>query len=198
MARILLVRHGQSEWNAVGRWQGWADPGLSELGREQARLGAAGVGPVDAVVASNLRRATDTAAIMAVGLGIGHVGVEPRLRERDVGEWTGLTRAEIDQRWPGALASPTDPPGGEGPGELLVRVLAGVQAVVDACGDGVVLAVSHGGVIRCLERHLGVDPEPLPNLGGMWLEVTPRGMVAGPRLLLVDPGEVAVTVPRQL
>lgn len=198
MVRILLVRHGQSEWNAVGRWQGWADPGLTELGREQARLGAPAVGPVDAVVASNLRRARDTAAIMAAGLGVGHVEVEARLRERGVGLWTGLTRAEIDEQWPGALASPTDPPGGERPGDLLVRVLAGVQAVIDAHGDGVVLVVSHGGVIRCLERHLGVEPEPLPNLGGVWLEATPQAMVAGPRLLLLDPGKVAVTVPRQL
>ncbi len=61
-----------------------------------------------------------------------------------------------------------------------------------------VLVVSHGGVIRGLERHLGVDPEPLPNLGGVWLEVEAGRMVAGSRLLLIDPDDVAVTVPRQL
>jgi broad specificity phosphatase PhoE len=62
-----------------------------------------------------------------------------------------------------------------------------------------VLAVTHGGVIRCLERHLGVDPAPLPNLGGAWLEVSVDDTMAiGPRVLLVDPAQVTVTVPRQL
>jgi probable phosphoglycerate mutase len=198
VARILLVRHGQSEWNARGRWQGWADPALSALGREQSRLAVAAAGPVQAVVASDLVRAADTAAIMAEGLGIDQVGVEARLRERDVGHWTGLTRSEIEVRWAGALLSMPDPPGGESAADLLARVLAGVEGVAQAYGDRVVLAVSHGGVIRGLERHLGIDPEPLPNLGGLWVDVTHGRMVAGPRLLLIDPDAVAVTVPRQL
>ncbi|MGI8759455.1 MAG: histidine phosphatase family protein [Acidimicrobiales bacterium] len=199
MTRLLLVRHGQSEWNAVGRWQGWADPALTELGNEQSRLATTAVGPVDAVVASDLRRALDTATILAEGLGAGPVVVEPRWRERDVGEWTGLTRAEIDQRWPGALATATpEPPGGESPARLVARVLAAVERLAGDYPGEVVLVVTHGGVIRGLERHLGVDPEPLPNLGGVWLQVEAGGMVAGSRLLLIDPGDVPVTVPRQL
>ena len=109
MTRMLLVRHGQSEWNALGRWQGQADPPLSALGREQARSAVARLGAVDLIVASDLDRALTTAAIMAEGLGVGPVMVEPRLRERSAGEWSGLTRAEIDEQWPGYLdrAPPT-------------------------------------------------------------------------------------------
>lgn len=198
VTRILLVRHGQSEWNAIGRWQGWADPELSALGREQSRLATAGVGRVDAVVSSDLRRAFDTATIMAEGLGVGPVAVEPLLRERDVGEWTGLTRSEIEQRWPGALAGPMpDPPGGEGWAEVRERMRSAVDGLAATHTEEVVLAVTHGGVIRGLERHLGLEPEPLPNLGGVWVDVVPGRITAGRRLLLVDPHEVAVTVPRQ-
>src|SRR5688500_8423312 len=65
MTRLLLVRHGESEWNAVGRWQGWADPPLTELGLEQARLAAKAVGAVDLIVASDLERAWHTAEVIA-------------------------------------------------------------------------------------------------------------------------------------
>ena len=92
--RFLLVRHGESEWNAVGRWQGQADPPLSQTGSEQARLAAQSIGMVDAIVASSLRRAFDTAHIISENLGIGPVIVEPDLMERHAGEWlrVGLGR----------------------------------------------------------------------------------------------------------
>lgn len=199
MTRILLARHGQSEWNATGRWQGWADPELSPLGREQSRQAVTAIGRVDAVVASDLRRALDTAAILAEALGVGPVTVEPLLRERDVGDWTGLTRAQIEQRWPGALSGPMpDPPGGEGWARVTARMKAAVEGLAIAHPDEEVLAVTHGGVIRGLERHLGLEPEPLPNLGGVWVDVARGRITAGERLLLVDPDQVAVTVPRQL
>ncbi len=197
--RILLVRHGQSEWNAVGRWQGWADPPLSELGRRQSALAGKDLLGFDVAVSSDLQRAVDTASLMAETLGLGQVAVEPRLRERDVGQWTGLTRQEIEGRWPEALAAMTDPPGGENVTTLVHRVVAAVVDLAGAYPDSTVLAVTHGGVIRGLERHLGVDPDALPNLGGAWLEVSADAtMAVGPRVLLVDPAEVAVTVPRQL
>lgn len=196
--RILLVRHGQSEWNAVGRWQGWADPPLSDLGRQQSRLAGKGLQGIDVVASSDLRRAIDTATLMAEPLGLPGPSVEARLRERDVGDWTGLTRAEIDRRWPEALAAMTDPPGGESVTTLQARVGAAVTHLAQTYPDSVVLAVTHGGVIRGLERHLGVAPDALPNLGGTWLEVSSDTMTIGPRVLLVDPSEVAVTIPRQL
>src|SRR5688500_14129220 len=124
--RILLVRHGESEWNAGGRWQGWADSSLSELGRQQAFEASAAVGTVDAIVASDLERATQTALIISETIGVGPVMIEPDLRERDVGEWTGLTRDEIEERWPGDLerwrrGELVCPPGGELNDHILVR-----------------------------------------------------------------------------
>src|SRR3954449_1914254 len=102
-AALLLVRHGQSEWNAVGRWQGQADPPLTELGREQARLAARSLGALDAIFASDLQRATETALIISNALGVGPVVIDPDLRERDAGEWSGLTRSEIEEQYPGYL-----------------------------------------------------------------------------------------------
>ena len=199
MTTTVLVRHGQSEWNAVGRWQGWADPPLSALGREQARLAVDAVGPVDVVVSSDLLRALDTAAILASGLDLGKPAIVPALRERDVGDWTGLTRAEIDRRWPGALSGPMpDPPGGETWERLLQRVLAAMAHLAEAYPDQRVLAVSHGGFIRALERHLGVDPNPLPNLGAVDVTLEGGHRAVGPRRLLLDPDEVLITVPRAL
>lgn len=197
--QILLVRHGQSEWNAVGRWQGWADPPLSDLGRRQSLAAGKRLEGIDVAVSSDLIRAMDTANLMVEPFGLAPAVVEPRLRERDVGEWTGLTRDEISERWPAALSTMADPPGGETAPALQARVVSAVTDLARAYPDASLLAVSHGGAIRSLERHLGVEPHPLPNLGGTWLEVSPGGtMVVGPRVLLVDPQEMAVTVPRQL
>jgi broad specificity phosphatase PhoE len=200
VTRLLLVRHAQSEWNATGRWQGWADPALSELGREQARTAVPAVGRVDAVLASDLQRARDTAAILADALDLGPVRIDARLRERDVGEWAGLTRAEIEQRWPGALDRPGGlrPPGGENPAQVLSRVRRALDDLAESYGDLSVLVVTHGGVIRGVERHLGVAPAPLPNLGAVWLDVDHGAWKVGSRVLLLDPDDVAVTVPRQL
>jgi probable phosphoglycerate mutase len=108
---LLVVRHGQSEWNAIGRWQGHADPPLSELGRRQAYVASAAIGAVDGIVSSDLLRAAETAAIIAQQLGVGPVVVDQRLRERDVGQWTGLTRVEIDKGWPGWLEQARQPEG---------------------------------------------------------------------------------------
>ena len=102
--RLLLVRHGESTWNADGRWQGQADPPLSALGEQQAADAAAHVDAVDAVWSSDLARARRTAEIIAHERGV-DVRIDARLRERDAGEWQGYTRAEIEERWPGALDS---------------------------------------------------------------------------------------------
>jgi probable phosphoglycerate mutase len=209
VTRILLVRHGQSAWNASGRWQGWADPPLTELGRQQAWSAAGAVGVVDAIVASDLERAIGTAMVISEAIGVGPVVVDPGLRERGVGEWTGLTRAEIAERWPEAFAAflapgpggaPRTPPGGEALDVLLARVTDALDRVAELVGPHAeALVVTHGGVIRALERNLGREPAPLANLGGLRVELRDDGrLVLGERLLLVDPDEVAVTVPRQL
>src|SRR6187551_2407785 len=112
MSRILLVRHGQSTWNADGRWQGQADPPLSELGIAQAEAAARVLDGVGTIWSSDLERAHHTASILAAALGLAVVP-DARLREREAGEWTGLTRAEIDEQYPGAIAERRRPPGFE-------------------------------------------------------------------------------------
>ena len=126
MTRLLLVRHGQSVWNAEGRWQGQADPPLSELGERQAEAAGSAIEPVDAVVTSDLVRASRTAEILGDSLGV-PVEVERGFRERDAGEWSGLTRVEIEEAWPGYLADHRRPPGFELDEPLVERVLEAIE-----------------------------------------------------------------------
>jgi broad specificity phosphatase PhoE len=201
VTRVLLVRHGQSTWNADGRWQGQADPPLSPLGERQATEAAMRTDRFDAIWSSDLVRAHQTAEIVAARLGL-DVRLEPRLRERDAGEWQGHTRAEIEEQWPGHLASGRRPPGYEDDGALLARTLAAMDEIEDAHPRESVLVVAHGGIVRILERHLGDDLDGLlPNLGGRWVERDPdhdpRGVWRlGQRALLLH--DVAVTTPQQL
>ncbi|MDP9295247.1 MAG: histidine phosphatase family protein, partial [Actinomycetota bacterium] len=103
MVSVLLLRHAQSVWNAERRWQGWADAPLSEEGERQAELvgGRLQEEGLTSAASSDLRRARRTAELISRSLGLGPVGVDRGLRERDVGEWSGLTAAEVDERWPG-------------------------------------------------------------------------------------------------
>jgi broad specificity phosphatase PhoE len=193
------VRHGESTWNADARWQGQADPPLSELGERQARAAAAPVVAlgVQLVVTSDLDRARRTAELL-VPDGVELVA-EPDVRERDAGEWTGLTRAQIEARYPGALAARQSPPGFEGDGSLLARALPALRRALDRLPlDGAGLVVTHGGVIGTVERHLGAPHVVIPNLAGCWLEELDEGLTVGERYLLIDPDDVAVTVPGQI
>ena len=209
--RVLLVRHGQSEWNAAGRWQGQADPPLTDLGRRQARSAAASLGAVDAVFASDLQRASETAAIIAGQLGIGPVIVDEGLRERDAGEWSGLTRAEIDRDWPGYLDRPADvhasfgpgvaqrrPPSWEPDDSVLERATAALQRIHETVGDGDAVAITHGGLIYVLEGHLGARAGRLANGGGRWFLVDGDRITLGDRVLLVGDDGAPVTVPDQI
>jgi broad specificity phosphatase PhoE len=202
--RILLVRHGESEWNASGRWQGWAESSLSELGRRQAFEAASAVGAVDAIVASDLERAVQTALIVSESIGVGPVVTEPGLRERNVGDWTGLTRDEIEERWPGDLdrwrrGELLEPPGGERNDEILERVEAALRRVGSTFDGGEVLAVSHGGVMRLLEREHGVDQPPVfANLAGLVVDIHGDRIDVGDRVLLLDPSTDSVTAPPNL
>lgn len=198
MVKLLLVRHGESTWNAQSRWQGQADPPLSPFGERQAEDAIARlteVATITAVWTSDLVRARRTGELIAKRLGLGGVRAEPRLRERDVGAWSGLTRDEIEERWPGYLAARRSPPDFEGDDALLERARAGLAAAVDGTGTGDVLVVTHGGVIRTIERSLGATPERLPNLGGRWVVAdSPAAFTLGDRVVLLEPEEV--TVPR--
>ncbi|HEX6419574.1 MAG TPA: histidine phosphatase family protein [Acidimicrobiales bacterium] len=194
--RILLVRHGQSEWNATGRWQGQADPPLSDLGRLQAREAAHAVGAVDAVWSSDLQRAVATATIVAEAIGVGPVVVDPDLRERDAGEFSGLTRPEIEQRFPGYLAADRRPPGWEPDDRLLTRALRALHRIAEAVRGGDVLAVTHGGLVYTLEASHGLPHQRLANAEGRWVEVGSGAVRMGDRVLLALPDDT--TVPEQI
>ena len=144
------------------------------------------------------------------------------MRERDAGEWSGLTRAEIERDWPGYLDPPPAdrhasfgngpapdasaqpraerrrPPSWELDEVLLERVLGSLTRIHDLAPDGEVIVVTHGGVIYALEGMFGSPFERLANLGGRWLELGPGGDVhrLGDRVVLVDPDEL--TIPSQI
>jgi broad specificity phosphatase PhoE len=181
--RILPIRHGRSTWNAERRWQGWADPPLSPDGVAQAEAAAVAIRglPIHVVVASDLARARSTAEIIARAAGV-RVSVEPALRERDVGLWSGLTSDEIEARWPGQLqvyrANPKVPlPDGESAEALMRRVMPVLLTIARADPpDMVAIAVSHGGLIRCERLALvGVD-RFIRGLAGCWLEADGSGL----------------------
>jgi broad specificity phosphatase PhoE len=190
---LLVVRHGQSEWNAIGRWQGHADPALSELGRRQAAVAAGSIGAVDGIISSDLLRAAETAAVISQQLGVGPVMVDERLRERDVGEWSGLTDLEIHKGWPGWLENNRRPGGFEDADSLLARVLEGFDAIHEANPGGSFLVVTHGGVIHTLARSQGLADIPVPYLAGVTVRVSAAGATVGERIALLDAQTATVT-----
>jgi probable phosphoglycerate mutase len=196
VTRILLIRHAQSAWNEQGRWQGRADPPLSELGRQQAAAAAARVGAVDAVVSSPLERARDTAETIASATGIGPVAFDDDLVERDVGEWSGLTRGEIESGWPGYLEAARRPSGFESDEVLVARAHLALARLITAFPGADLLVVTHGGVIGSLERHYGAPGGRLPNLAGREVTHTGASLFIGERIALLDDDEL--TVPAQL
>ncbi len=187
-ARLLVVRHGQSEWNAVGRWQGRADPPLTMEGRRQAAAASRALGTFDGVVSSPLQRAAETAAIIAEHLGIGPVLTDPDLMERDAGEWQGLTRGQIEMEWPGYLEEGKRPPAYEPNESMVGRVVGALTRIAERADGGEVLVVAHGGVVYALEESCGEHWRRIPNLGARWFEVTGGRVSAGPRVELLPDG----------
>jgi probable phosphoglycerate mutase len=189
---LLLIRHGESVANAEGRLQGQFDSPLNDAGRAQARaLGRrlqADGWDLDALYASDLCRAAETAAILGEMLGVA-VELDPRLREYDAGVLNGLTIPEIEQRYPdlanGMRHSPewVPIPGEEGPGAFVDRLAAVVDDVRARHDDGQAVAlVAHGASIGVLIAGLiGLDvrarPQPfrLRNASLSIVEFRPRG-----------------------
>jgi broad specificity phosphatase PhoE len=192
---VLVLRHGQSEWNAAGRWQGHADPPLDRAGELQAVAASELLGTFDAVWASDLQRASRTAMIIAELLGIGPVQIDPRLRETDVGEWEGLTQQEVEAGWPGYLAARRRPPGFEPYDAAADRLLAALRDMVAPHPGGEVLAVSHGGVIRAALRAVGAPDPRLGNVAGAWFVVHPDGRVQGGHVVELAQGRVPEARP---
>ena len=168
-----MLRHGQSEWNAMGRWQGQADIELTDLGYEQARRATEKLGMFDAVASSDLLRARTTATIIAEGLGIGLLDPDIRLRETHVGEWQGLTHDQIERDWPGYLASHKRPPNFEDDESIVVRVTAALHDLAQQFPGGELLCIAHAGLIRVMRRAHRVTDTRIANLGGCHFIVRP-------------------------
>lgn len=176
MKRMLLVRHGESEWNAVRRLQGQADIGLSAKGEKQAMALAPTIAQLapDRIVSSDLRRARHTAEL----LGFPDAQLDPGLREVDVGEWTGLAIADIivsdPESYRGWRAGTYAPPGGEIWQDFADRT---AKAALDAFSTAErLLVVCHGGVIRALLQTL--------------LDLSPK------RIIPVGPASVSILATR--
>ena len=177
MRRVLIVRHGQSEWNAQRRWQGWIDIPLTSAGEAQATargrtLADAGVA-VPVVFSSDLSRASRTAELLAAEIGA-QVVTDERFRERHGGEWQGHTAEEIDERWPGMRERwrrrEAHPPGAEHDDEVLARFDDALVAVAAATADGHdAIIVTHGGGLRLVADRGGADGGRVAeNVGGHW------------------------------
>lgn len=180
MTSFLLLRHAESIWNEAGRFQGWADPPLSDSGRDAARLWASGLDvSFAAVVSSDLARSRSTAELMAQAAELGEVDVRRRLREQDQGAWTGLTKAEVKRTWPDlARRRPREPHGGETQAELTRRVWAELEELASQYSGLQVLVVTHAGVIKAVERALGCDDTPVRHLQGRWIHRATGGPTA--------------------
>jgi len=158
--RLYLVRHGETLWNHAMRYQGHADIGLSEKGLEQARAIAVRLAKerIDAVYASDLKRTFETAALIAAEHGLPVTALKS-LREIHFGEWEGLTRTEIAERYPEVSQrwwnNPLDTriPSGESLRDVKTRVVAALLDIVAGHPDGNVVVVSHGGSIRVAIGH---------------------------------------------
>ena len=167
---VLLARHGETDWNRDGRFQGHADPPLNDTGRTQAaELGASLASDgISAIFSSDLRRAAETAEIVASCLGL-PVSHDAALREIDVGSWSGLTRDEVRARFPVGFARWLDGEighDGETRLQLMERIRAAVLQIVSRHPGEHLLLVSHGGAIRALQRTVLGEPQPvLPNCG---------------------------------
>jgi len=162
--KVWIARHAESTWNAEGRWQGQGDPPLSRLGERQAqalaeRLARRGV---HTLISSDLARAAQTAVIAGQRLGVAP-RFEPRLRERDVGAWSGLAHAEITSCFPDELARmragdpDLRPGGGESFRALETRVRAAFAEIAAQANAEGIAVITHLGVIRVLEPQVQVE-----------------------------------------
>jgi broad specificity phosphatase PhoE len=187
---LYLARHGETDWNRQGRWQGHTDVALNDAGRAQARalaevMRARGIARIHT---SDLVRARETAETVAERLGVREVVVDRDLRERAFGVFEGLTRDECAARFPDHWARyradvACVPPGAESHDALARRmheafVRATTEGADGDAGPPPVLVVSHGGSIRALiARATGAMPPPLANVAVFRAIATPAGMV---------------------
>ncbi|GAA4551183.1 histidine phosphatase family protein [Amycolatopsis samaneae] len=185
--RLVLWRHGETDYNAAGRMQGHLDSALTPVGWNQARFAVPGLARFspELVIASDLRRATDTATVLTEAIGV-PLRIDKRLRETHLGEWQGLTGEEVDRAYPGERDrwrgdATWAPPGGESRVEVAERAF---EVVADLCqpnsgASDTVLLATHGGLILALTAKLvGLPVGTWPALGGIvnchWVELVRR------------------------
>jgi probable phosphoglycerate mutase len=166
---ISLVRHGQTDWNLAKRIQGSSDIPLNDTGRAQAEATGRALagGRFDAIYASPLSRALDTARIIAGHVGLGEPATLAAVAERQYGEAEGLTGEQILERWPDGAPVP----GRESREQVVERALPALRELGEQHPGENVIVVSHGGVISSLVRH--VTDHALPGPG----ELIPNGSV---------------------
>ncbi|WP_241248907.1 histidine phosphatase family protein [Rhodococcus sp. X156] len=184
--RLILLRHGETSYNATSRMQGQLDTELNPLGVRQAAAAAQVLAErkPGLVISSDLTRAADTARhlVELVDVPLRH---DPRLRETFLGEWQGLTHSEVEQGWPGGLGHwRTDvryvPPGGESKEQVAARSVAVVQEIEPSTWDAhPVVLVAHGGLILALAAALlGLPRDSWSTLGSLgnarWAELSTR------------------------
>lgn len=189
--RLVMLRHGQTDYNLGSRMQGQLDTDLSELGRAQAGAAAEVLGKLQPlrIVSSDLRRAFDTATKLGEQTGLA-VEVDPRLRETHLGDWQGMTHTQIDAEVPGARLAWREnaswaPHGGESRVDVAARSVPLVAELVAAApewgGAGQperpIVLVAHGGLIAALSAALLKIPVAnWPILGGMgncsWVQLS--------------------------
>lgn len=187
VTRLVLLRHGQTDWNVEGRFQGQLDVGLNQTGREQAALAAPQVAQLapEVIYSSDLQRARDTATAVRELIGL-EVRLDERLREINVGSWGGLTGAEMAERDPSfaeALREGRDfrrSSEGETSHEVGLRMRAALTELAERHHGQTVLVASHGLAIRMATGYLlGWDFEhswqlgPVSNCGWSVLVSTP-------------------------
>ncbi|MEY7971214.1 histidine phosphatase family protein [Saccharomonospora xinjiangensis] len=183
LRRLVLWRHGETDYNAAGRMQGQLDSALTEVGWKQARFAAPALARFEPglVIASDLRRATDTATVLTEAFDL-PLRLDKRLRETHLGEWQGLTGAAVDERAPGErdrwrLDATWAPPGGESRLEVAERAHEVVADLLNSDERAAtVLFAAHGGLILALTAKLLRLPVELwPSLGGIgnchWVEL---------------------------
>ncbi|WP_166971500.1 histidine phosphatase family protein [Brevibacterium atlanticum] len=151
---VLFWRHGQTDCNVEGRFQGQTDVPLNDTGRRQAEETARRLSELspELIVASDLSRAAETAEKLADIVGIATVR-DARLRETAFGQWEGSTRAEVAETWPDELAewisgADVAPPGGESRSESGHRVAAAITDIVEKSTVDTIAIVAHGAVLR--------------------------------------------------
>lgn len=162
---VLLVRHGQTDWNATGRWQGHTNVPLNEVGRRQAEALALRLSswPVRAIYSSDLLRAAQTAEIVGATLGLEPI-LETAWRERKGGLFEGKTKEELHETHPEALRlfleGNAEPLGGESNTALSKRVSLAFEDAIQRHEGEMIAVVSHGGALAALVSHvLGIDPD---------------------------------------